>query len=372
MPYALQLMVADNRLSDRDSLRVVMETTSLSRPGQERGLGRYTRACLSGARTLGHDVTELQLRSRKGRLAEFRDLVERTARATCLAHDLIHIPHPHVWGASGRPAVVSILDTIPIDMPAYQQTGLKARFFFQRAVKADVVLTISKFTASRLTAIYGLEPSKIHVAPLYPDVVFYTGASSSRPARLDGDYVLALVDMATPDPRKRPGWITPLARDLKRTGLTLVLAGAGTDQASADIGEAIGLGRITDTQLAQLAHHCVCFLYFSAYEGQGLPPLEAMAAGAAIVATANTAIIEIVGDAGLLITEDMEDWKRKTPAEDAAEATRKELVDACVLLARDDSLRTDLRTKGRMQASLFSEQRFIQELDRAYREAACR
>ena len=343
----------------------------LSRSAQGRGLGRYTRACLASARALGHEVIELQLRHRDSRLAEFHDIVERTARATRLRHDLLHIPYPQAWGASRRPKVVTIHDTIPIDIPGYKQTGLKARFFFQRALRADIVLTPSDFTASRLVALFEIDPTKIRVTPLYPNAVFFTGASSLRPESFGNSYVFTLVDMATPDPRKRPNWIAPLALGLKQVGLTLVVAGAGTDSASADIGNAVGLGRVTDDELAQLAHHSVCFLYFSAYEGQGLPPLEAMAAGAAVVATANTAIIEVVGDAGLLIAEDVEDWKRPMLEDGIAEATRKELVDACERLARDDSLRKDLRIKGRMRASLFSEQRFSQELDRAYRTAAC-
>ena len=38
--------------------QLLIETTALTRPGQERGLGRYASACLAGAHAIGCEVTE--------------------------------------------------------------------------------------------------------------------------------------------------------------------------------------------------------------------------------------------------------------------------------------------------------------------------
>jgi len=43
------------------------------------------------------------------------------------------------------------------------------------------------------------------------------------------------------------------------------------------------------------------FVFPSLYEGFGIPPLEAMACGVAVVASNRTAIPEVVGDAGLSV-----------------------------------------------------------------------
>ena len=351
--------------------RLLMETTALVRPGRERGLGRYVRACLDNARSLGCDTSELRVADRSGRTAEFLDLTERSVRAYFRKCDVFHVTHPHVWAVARSPTVVSILDLIPLDVGGYRQTGIKTKFFLGRAAQGRVVLTISEFSASRIADRFQIAPDRIVVAPLFPVQAFEEGRNSPPPEGFPERYVLAVVDMATPDPRKRPDWIEPLARGLKMAGLTLVVAGAGTDKGGAKLGKAIGVGRVSDSRLAQLARYSVCFLYFSAYEGQGLPPLEAMTAGAAVVSTSNTAITEVVGSAGVLIQERAVDWTQAMAEDSNADATRRELVDACVAVDRDESYRLRLRANSVTQASLFSERRFRDGLAYAYGMATC-
>jgi glycosyltransferase involved in cell wall biosynthesis len=353
-------------------LRVLIETTALTRPGQERGLGRYARACLAGAGALGYDVTELRLRYRDGRTAEFLDVAERTLSTISHQRDVFHVTHPMVWGPARGPTVASLLDLIPLDLDGYRQSGVKTKFFLSRAARARVVLTISDFTAGRIIQHFGVDPKRIVVAPLFPVATFRAERATIPLPGLPESYVLAVVDMATPDRRKRPGWIAPLASHLKRAGLELVIAGAGTDERLAGLGQARGLGRVSDARLTQLANNAVCFLYFSAYEGQGLPPLEAMAAGAAVVSTANTAITEVVGGAGLLVDEGVGNWNEALLEGKAAEVTRRRLVDACVSIAQDDSLRRELQRRSRARAALFSEERFVNGLASAYRKAICK
>jgi glycosyltransferase involved in cell wall biosynthesis len=311
------------------------------------------------------------MHDRSGRSAEFVDLAERSLSSMLHRQDVFHVTHPQAWSPSMTPTVVSILDLIPLDLANYRRTGLKTRFFLSRAAHASVILTISNFTASRIIQHFDVDPSRVVVAPLYPVVAFRTDGDSALPEQMPARYVFAVVDLATPDPRKRSNWIAPLAEELTRAGIQLLVAGAGTDR-SRELGRAKGLGRISDAHLAQIARHSICFLYFSAYEGQGLPPLEAMAAGAAVVATANTALTEIVADAGVLIDERSRDWASALLEDANAEATRKDLAEACVTISRDDSLRADLQARGLEQAGRFSEARFVEGLASSYRMAACK
>ena len=60
-------------------------------------------------------------------------------------------------------------------------------------------------------------------------------------------------------------------------------------------------GRVPDELLPALYSGATAFLYVSLYEGFGLPPLEAMACGAPVVASDTTSLPEVVGDAALSV-----------------------------------------------------------------------
>ena len=60
-------------------------------------------------------------------------------------------------------------------------------------------------------------------------------------------------------------------------------------------------GYLNDEELRALYSSCKAFIYPSLYEGFGLPPLEAMACGAPVVATRISALQETLGDAAILL-----------------------------------------------------------------------
>lgn len=68
------------------------------------------------------------------------------------------------------------------------------------------------------------------------------------------------------------------------------------------------LSRVCDDELRLLYRQCAGLVIPSLKEGFGLPALEAMAAGSPVVASAGTALEELVGDAGILVNpESVED-----------------------------------------------------------------
>jgi glycosyltransferase involved in cell wall biosynthesis len=90
----------------------------------------------------------------------------------------------------------------------------------------------------------------------------------------------------------------------------------------------------------------------SFYEGFGLPALEAMSCGTAVVVSDRASLPEVVGEAGLLVDPD--------EPEDIARALRRVLM--------DESLRAKMRKRGLAQAARFSWQRVAQETLAVYRE----
>ncbi|HTA43116.1 MAG TPA: glycosyltransferase family 1 protein [Bryobacteraceae bacterium] len=94
------------------------------------------------------------------------------------------------------------------------------------------------------------------------------------------------------------------------------------------------------------------FVFPSLYEGFGLPPLEAMASGTPVIASAVSSLPEVVGGAAMLVNpENVFDIARGITE---------------VLL--DDALREELIIKGRRQAARFSWARTAAEVLRLYED----
>jgi glycosyltransferase involved in cell wall biosynthesis len=95
-------------------------------------------------------------------------------------------------------------------------------------------------------------------------------------------------------------------------------------------------------------------VYPSLYEGFGLPPLEAMACGTAVVVSNSSSLPEVVGEAGLLV--------EPTSAEEMSRAMERVLT--------DKNLREVMRVKGVERAHSFTWQRTAEETIRVYDRAA--
>jgi glycosyltransferase involved in cell wall biosynthesis len=114
----------------------------------------------------------------------------------------------------------------------------------------------------------------------------------------------------------------------------------------------IPIGWVGDETLPGLLRAADLFCFPSLYEGFGLPPLEAMAAGTPVLAGRCPAVEEVLGDAALLV--------EPTEVESIAIALAR--------LVEDDPLRQRLARSGRARAIAFSWDRSAAETLTAYRE----
>jgi glycosyltransferase involved in cell wall biosynthesis len=98
------------------------------------------------------------------------------------------------------------------------------------------------------------------------------------------------------------------------------------------------------------------FVFPSLYEGFGLPPLEAMAAGTPVIASHVSSLPEVVGGAAMLVNPEN--------VFDIARGITEVLLNA--------ELREELITRGRRQAARFSWARTAREILGVYRDSVCK
>ncbi len=174
------------------------------------------------------------------------------------------------------------------------------------------VHTPSQFVADQVVAEFGVDPGRVRavhhgVPPSPPD----RGPEAPRLALPGGArrYVLAV---GTIEPRKDyPLLVSAFAAvAADHPDVALVVVG-GEGWGAGRFLEAVATspvrdrivrpGYLDDRALAAALRHASVLAYPSVYEGFGFPPLQAMAAGVPVVATAVGAVPEVVGDGALLV-----------------------------------------------------------------------
>ena len=112
-------------------------------------------------------------------------------------------------------------------------------------------------------------------------------------------------------------------------------------------------GYLSDNDLCALYSSCRVFIYPSKYEGFGLPPLEAMACGAPVIASSIPSIREVTGETARLV----------------APAGSDDLAQAIVTLLSDENERQRLSVAGLKRAQQFSWNRTAQLMLGVYHQA---
>lgn len=143
---------------------------------------------------------------------------------------------------------------------------------------------------------------------------------------------------------------------LPEYSLALVGGGALTEQETALLNRALKERylhhhNVSSTALNDLYNQAFCLLYPSAYEGFGIPIIEAMKAGCPVVSTNFSSIPEVSGNAALLVDEiSLEKFIEK------------------ILLLEDSGFRQELIESGYQQAEKFDWERCFQETKAFYEE----
>lgn len=176
--------------------------------------------------------------------------------------------------------------------------------------RADYILTNSEFTRSDVIKYFNISPEKSRA--IYPGLLHtldfgHIDRGILNKFNIGGDYIMSV---STIEPRKNlRGLINSFIVFKQRhpqNPLKLVLVGkTGWDNEFetdiSKIGEyrdsIILTGFVTDEELASLYNFALAVAYVSFYEGFGLPILEALSAGKAVISSNTTSMPEVGGEA---------------------------------------------------------------------------
>src|SRR5450432_711751 len=287
--------------------------------------------------------------------------------------DLLHVQYTAPI-ACPVPVVVSVHDVSFLEHPEYftRDRAWQLQWTVRRTVKrAAKILTGSEFSKWSILKVYGdLDEDKVVVVPNAAASEFRplsreaAGAAVREHFSIGAPFILSVGDL---QPRKNQiGLIRAFARLVKaypQLKQDLVLAGKETwfaDQvhrAARDSGVADRIrffGFVSDHDLLQLYNACDLFVFPSFYEGFGLPALEAMACGRAVVCSHTSALPEVVDGAAILFDPYSTD----------------EIVRAMADLLLDSELRLRMERLGLQRAAHFSWQKTAQRTLDVFHEVA--
>ncbi len=294
--------------------------------------------------------------------------VERSLGAV----DVTHLVQPFPPVRSGSPQVATIHDLWPFEHPDWYPRS--QRWTYRRSTalvleRAARIVVPSAYVAERVLDRLELEPERVKVVPhglnrtfTKPAAPGEMEAACRRFGLEPSAYILSVGVVST---RKNILVLVRAMAQIRETGIPLVIVGpdgAGADLVSAEIerqemgtARVIRTGYLTHEEVALLIRGAAVLAHPALAEGFGFVPLEAMAAGTAVVASGSGAIPEVVGEAGILVAN-------PTEPEAWAQALSAVLGQA--------ERRAALAAAGAKRAATFSWERTAREMLSVYEDAA--
>jgi glycosyltransferase involved in cell wall biosynthesis len=253
------------------------------------------------------------------------------------------------------PTVLTVWDmtheVLPAQMPNSARTSLQKR---EAVLRADAVICISENTRNDLLERYQLPKDRVTVTYLASEIDIGQAFGSER---VPEQPYLLYVGHRYPYKNFRRlleafARVAPLRPDLRLCVVGHPF-GATERQEIEELRVARhveNVGQVTDPHLAKLYRCSLALVYPSLYEGFGIPPLEAMSCGTAVIASRAASIPEVVGDAGVLFDP----------------FSTEELAEAILRVVDSPQAREAMIRRGRERVRLFSWDKMVADTCEVY------
>jgi glycosyltransferase involved in cell wall biosynthesis len=228
---------------------------------------------------------------------------------------MFHATDHHIPRIKGVPVVATIMDMIPVLHPEWIKQDLKRlkSWLFTTSIKrADHIITISEYSKQDMISHLGIAPERISVTPLGVDPVYFQRIGAAERNRVLGMYGLKpgfFLVVGTLQPRKNLQRVLEAFQQLPaqvRKEHPLVIVGRDgwsneellpQLEALQQRGEGRWLSYLPQNEVLALLQSAGALVFASLYEGFGLPAIEAFAAQCPLIASNNSSLPEVTGDA---------------------------------------------------------------------------
>jgi glycosyltransferase involved in cell wall biosynthesis len=251
---------------------------------------------------------------------------------------------------------ITVHDLSPLMHPEYY--SLRRQLWhtvasYRRAInRADIIFAVSEYTKSDIIKKFNISPDKVKV--IYPGVDLQQFKPKEKFSgeelmavrdryKLPKKYILAL---STIEPRKNIGNLVSAFENISDNQTELVIAGRlgwlykpllARINKSPRRKNIHLLGYISEDDKPKIIAQAEMLCYPSFYEGFGFQPLEAMACGVPVVASARTSVPEVCGGAALIVEP----------------YHPEDITEAMEALLKDSKLRAEMVAKGFRRVTKF-------------------
>jgi len=296
----------------------------------------------------------------------WRDWIVRKHRL-----DLMHEHHPDqpAFRMSRIPRIVTVHDLIPLIFP--DKFPLRFRLIFKAYCRrnlreAEAIVCVSEHTRSDLLRYFPQWAGKSCVIPIAGQTLNRCGQPDAAPLSALGIRSPYLLNVSTIEPRKNHAALLEAFALLKGKGYghQLVCVGAlgwktrpilDHPVLKTHAGDIVLLGQVERSVLKRLYEGAEAMVYPTLYEGFGLPPLEAMEFGTSVIASRNSSLPEILGDAACYVS---------------ATPDGRELAEAIEEILRNGARRKEMARLSRVQWRRYTWEQTARQTLRLYEAVA--